>query len=65
MAMDDSARTVESVPQPAEEVPAKPGRAGPPHRPAPPMRVVTKGWFTLKETTADAGDLAREAADDR
>ena len=59
--MDDSAQTVTSVPLPAEDVTEKPVQAGPPHRHAPPTRVVTKGWFTLKETTADVGELARKA----
>ncbi len=32
-----------------------------PRRP-PPLRVVTKGWLTLEETTADIEDLKRESA---
>lgn len=39
--------------------------AKPPHRRPPPMRVVTKGWWTLKEATVETEVLAREAADDR
>ena len=37
--------------------------ANPP--PSPPMRVVTKGWWTLKEQEVDIEELRREAADER
>jgi hypothetical protein len=35
--------------------------ASPPHRRPPPMRVVTKGWWTLEEKPADIEELETEA----
>lgn len=45
--------------RPLLEAPAR--AAARPRRP-PPLRVVTKGWLTLEETTADIEDLKRESA---
>ena len=44
-------------PEPTGEAPSV---ARAPVRPPPPMRVVTKGWWTLREETADVETLERE-----
>jgi hypothetical protein len=35
------------------------------HRRPPPMRVVTKGWWTLEEKEADIEELEKEDRDER
>ncbi len=35
------------------------------HRRPPPMRVVTKGWWTLEEREADIKELEKESRDER
>ncbi len=42
---------------PAPKVPPEP-------RPIPPMRVVTKGWWTMREKRATVEQLEKEAAED-
>ena len=37
----------------------------PPHRPPPPMRIVTKGWWTLEEQEAQIKELEKEDPDER
>ena len=36
-----------------------------PHRRPPPMRVVTKGWWTLEEREADVEELEKQDRDER
>jgi hypothetical protein len=37
----------------------------PPHRAPPPMRVVTKGWWTLEEREANIKEFEKEERDER
>jgi hypothetical protein len=46
-----------------QDVPAFTGRVA--TRPIPPMQVVTKGWFTLREERVPVEELEKEDRDER
>jgi hypothetical protein len=49
----------------SDQQPVKSNRETPLHRSPPPMRVVTKGWWTVEERQTHIEELEKEVRDER